>query len=350
MDMKTNKAKLSVLMLAMVSVMSLAGSVTGTLAWYQYSTRATAGFIGSSKSVTKNLQISTDKTTWKSDLTSDELYAAAQKKAGREGKPDTTVGTAFSPITSGAMEKDAALGKLYDEPQYQYESYDKWHEASKTKYITFDLYFRYVQKVNGKEELVSRDVTLTDLTIEGIGDNGTDLSSTIRVHFSSEKTNALASKLGKDTLTGGKLDLNGDGKFDTKNRYEWETDKGDLIYGDNGENGENNIQKAYKSTVEKSNEGTVTGLLSEVDTTGDLKGGIALCTTQASTETETGTTTLTPAEPQKLTVTIWLEGWQKIGEDTKASEGVNPKNAAMWADDLFKKGIFHVGMQFGCNA
>lgn len=339
MDMKTNKAKLSVLMLAMVSVMSLAGSVTGTLAWYQYSTRATAGFIGHSKSVTKNLQISTDKTTWKSDLTSNELYVAAKASTKTED-----VGTAFSPITSGAMEQDAALGELYDEPQYQYAGYNTWHKASKTKYITFDLYFRYVQKVNGKEELVSRDVTLTDLTIEGIRDNGTDLSSTIRVHFSSEKTNALASKLGKDTLTGGKLDLNGDGKFDTQNRYEWETDNAPLVYGDSGS------QKAYKSTVEKSNEGTVTGLLSEVDTNGDINGGIALCTTQASTETETGTTTLTPAEPQKLTVTIWLEGWQKIGEDTEASEGVNAKNAAMWDDDFFKKGTFHVGMQFGCDA
>lgn len=344
MDMKTNKAKLSVLMLAIVSVMSLAGSVTGTLAWYQYSTRATAGFIGQSKSVTKNLQISTDKTTWKSDLTSKELFTAAQIKAGSEENPDKTVGTAFSPITSGAMEKNATLGELYDEPQYQYADYKTWHKASKTKYITFDLYFRYVQKVNGKEEFVSRDVTLTDLTIEGEGNKGTDLSSTIRVHFSSEKTNALASKLGKETLTGGNLDLNGDGNFDTEKRYEWEDDNDPLIYGDNG------IQKAYKSTVEKSNEGTVTGLLSEVNNKGDINGGIALCTTQASTATETGTTTLTPAEPQKLTVTIWLEGWQKIGTDTIASEGVNAKNAAMWEDDFFKKGTFHVGMQFGCDA
>lgn len=333
MDMKTNKAKLSVLMLAMVSVMSLAGSVTGTLAWYQYSTRATAGFIGHSKSVTKNLQISTDMKTWKSDLTSTELFAAAQKKAGSEETPDKTVGTAFSPITSGAMEKDAELVKLYDEPQYQYESYDTWHEASKTKYITFDLYFRYLQKVDGVENFESRDVTLTDLTIEGVGDKGTDLTSTIRVHFSSNTAKALVSDSGKDTLTGGMLDLNGDGHFDTKNRYEWETDNDKLTYGDTGS------QKAYSNKV------VTGGLLSEVSNTGDLTGGIPLCTTKATTENETTKTTF-----EKLTVTIWLEGWQKIGEDTEASEGVNGRNAAMWNDDLFKNGTFHVGMQFGCKA
>lgn len=121
--------------------------------------------------------------------------------------------------------------------------------------------------------------------------------------------------------------------FDTKNRYEWEKDKGPVVYGDDGS------QKSYKNIVEKSPEGTVTGLLSEVDTKGDLNGGIALYTTQEGA-----------AEPQMMTVTIWLEGWQKIGDDTKNSENVTTKNAAMWADDLFKNGEFHVGMQFGCEA
>lgn len=334
MDMKTNKAKLSVLLLSVVSVLSLAGSVTGTLAWYQYSTRATAGFIGQSKSVTKNLQISTDMKNWKSDLTSEDLFTAAQIKAGSKETPDTTVGTAFSPITSGAMERNVDWTKLYDEPQYQYDSYDKWHEASKTKYITFDLYFRYLQKVDGKEENVDRNVYLTDLTIEGVGDNGTNLTSTIRVHFSSNTAKALVSESGKKTKTGGNLDLNGDGKFDTMKRYEWETDDGVLTYGDDGS------QKAYSNKVEG-------GLLSGVNTTGDLSGGIALCTTKATTTTENETTKTTF---EKLTVTIWLEGWQKIGTDTAASDGVNAKNAAMWDDDLFKKGTFHVGMQFGCIA
>lgn len=322
--MKTNKAKLSVLMLAMVSVMSLAGSVTGTLAWYQYSTRATAGFIGKSKSVTKNLQISTDMETWKSDLTSADLKAAAKAKTKTED-----VGTALSPITSGAMEKDADFVELYDEPQYQYESYDKWHKASKTKYITFNLYFRYLQKVNGQEENVERDVTLTDLTIEGIGANGTDLTSTIRVHFSSNTAKALASESGSETSTGGMLDLNGDGLFDTKNRYEWETDKKEIVYGDTGS------QKAYDNKV-------TGGLLSEVNKTGDITGGIPLCTTKATKTTTENETTKTTFE--MMTVTIWLEGWQKIGTGTETS------NAAMWNDDLFKNGEFHVGMQFGCKA
>lgn len=323
--MKTNKGKLLVLALSATAFLSLAGSITGTVAWYQYSTRATAGIMGSSKSVTENLQISTDGKKWGSDLKSDAILAAARKKANNQD-----AASAITPITSGNMDKDGTL-KLYDAPQYQYGgSYDNWHTANIKNYLQFDLYFRFIKKVDGKTNYIQRDVKLTDLSITSLGtakDAGKDiLAKAMRVHFSSKATNAdinsLASKDGETTATVGNLDLNNDGDLDTSNKYEWEKENEIINYGTGS-------QTAYSA-----DDKTGTALLAATDNKGDLTGGKTIATTLTKEEHGENDTS-------KVTVTIWFEGWQKLTD--------NEKETAMWTDDLIKDTTFRIGMQFGCD-
>lgn len=328
--MKTNKGKLLVLALSATAFLSLAGSITGTVAWYQYSTRATAGIMGSSKSVTENLQISTDGEHWGSDLKSDAILAAARKKANNQD-----AASAITPITSGNMDKDGTL-KLYDAPQYQYGagSYDNnWHTANIKNYLQFDLYFQFIKKVDGKTNYIQRDVKLTDLSITSLGtakDAGTDvLAKAMRVHFSSKSAtnagiNSLASKDGDTTTTEGKLDLNNDGNLDTSDKYEWEKENEIINYGTGS-------QTAYSA-----DDKTGTALLAATDNKGDLTGGKTIATTLTKKELDK-----TETDTSKVTVTIWFEGWQKLTDKENVT--------AMWTYDLIKDTTFRIGMQFGCD-
>lgn len=332
--MKINKNKFLVLTLSSAALFSLVGSITGTFAWYQYSTRATAGIIGSSQAVTKNLQISTDGTNWVSDLKSTDIYNAAKTKTGNEH-----VGEEIQPLTSGDIEKDGKLTALYDAPTYQnFGDYSKWKNelgTGYTKYLTFDLYFRFTQNINSEESYTAKDVKLIDLTILGYDEDGEtengDLAKALRVHFSNvdpkateenpgDSVFALASKEGGKTATVGTLDLNGDGKADTSDRYEWETTGTAGSYG-KGE------QVCY----------TKDELLGSVQDGGTIKDGVVLTTTKAGTKANKDT-----GASNKVTVTIWLEGWQKVGEEGSTS--------ATWSEDTFKNSIFKVGMQFACDA
>lgn len=325
--MKINKNKFLILTLSSAALFSLVGTVTGTVAWYQYSTRATAGIIGSSKAVTKNLQISTDGTNWVSDLKSTDIYEAAVAKTG-----NSKAGEEIQPLTSGNIEKDGKLAALYDAPTYQnFGDYSKWKNeltSGYSKFLTFDLYFRYTQKIDDEEEYTAKDVKLIDLTILGANeelDDGKDedLAKAIRVHFSNVDTEdednsiyALASKEGVTTQTSGSLDLNGDGKDDTSDRYEWETEGTAGTYG-YGE------QECY----------TKADLLGTSATGGKIDGGVTLTTTKVGTKKNSDT-----GASNKVTVTIWVEGWQPVN------------SKATWSEDTFKNSTFSVGMQFACDA
>lgn len=83
-----------------VAGMSLVGSIFGTVAWYQYSTRATASIMGSDAAVSENLQITlgngTTDANWKADLTRNDIYNYMKDTAGTDMafavKPCTNVG------------------------------------------------------------------------------------------------------------------------------------------------------------------------------------------------------------------------------------------------------------------
>ena len=240
--MKLNKNKIIVSALALVIGTSLAGSVTGTLAWYQYSTRANVSFIGQSSGISGNLQMrfaseSNDNTAWRTRITWQEM--AAELVANNHNYAKNIV-----PMTYGQMSRDEALPvKGYVQPKYLEPTMANWYEADEQNYAQFELQLRYNER-DGKEEgqqgqekdekNIERKVYLSKLLIQQDAFNGTksDLSNAIRVHVSSsykemDRTDAqnpvlgqaqfknkLISKNGGATLTEGKLDLDGDGKND----------------------------------------------------------------------------------------------------------------------------------------
>lgn len=236
--MKTRKTKLAAIMLSSARGLAFIGSIGGTIAWYQYSTLATAAVSGSSAKCTENLQVAVgtgEGLTFKSSLTTNDISAYLQNTRADADKKTVTV---LKPVTAGNQEKDATLNALKSNPVYQHGPYADWEDAVNTDYVTFPLTFRVLDidgnSSNSSNTLLDRasKLGLSDITIEGKDADGnnaegkTDISSAIRVHFSSkdgdDDVNRLVSKDGGETVTHGPLDLNGDGDVDTMAKYEWD--------------------------------------------------------------------------------------------------------------------------------
>lgn len=244
--MKTRKTKLAAIMLSSARGLAFIGSIGGTIAWYQYSTLATAAVSGSSAKCTENLQVAVgtgEGLTFKSSLTTNDISDYLQNTRAEADKETVTV---LKPVTAGNQKKDATLNGLKSNPVYQHGPYADWEDAVNTDYVTFPLTFRVLDiDGNSGDTLLDRDskLGLSDITIEGKDAAGNeaegkaDISSAIRVHFSSkdgdDDVNRLVSKDGSETVTHGPLDLNDDGDVDTMAKYEW--DQGTAIdYGSAG--------------------------------------------------------------------------------------------------------------------
>ena len=100
--MKLNK-KMIIPAFALLAGASLVGSISGTIAWYQYSTRANVAYIGSSAGTIGNLQVRINDGTdrgWDTQISyldvSDYLYAQG-------------LGQKVEPVTPGALEKNDSL-------------------------------------------------------------------------------------------------------------------------------------------------------------------------------------------------------------------------------------------------
>ncbi len=229
--MKANKK----IILAVGSVMtaaSLVGSIAGSVAWYQYSTRATMSYTGTSVHNSENIQISLDKTNWKGDLSISDINTYLTTTLGRDG-------TGLRPVTTSEQAKDEKLNTLYKNPIYQYNEINQWGKASVDKdYITIPLYFR-VLDVNGasSSRFIAKDIYLSDVTmVEKVTSGKKDISNALRVQIHTDTQNRLISKQGNSVETHGKLDLNGDGLNDKSVGYEWETTH-ELDYGMTPTNG-----------------------------------------------------------------------------------------------------------------
>ena len=236
--MKTRKTKLAAIMLSSARGLAFIGSIGGTIAWYQYSTLATAAVSGSSAKCTENLQVAVgtgEGLTFKSSLTTNDISDYLQNTRAEADKETVTV---LKPVTAGNQDKNATLNGLKSNPVYQHGPYADWEDAVNTDYVTFPLTFRVLDidgnSSNSSNTLLNRasKLGLSDITIEGKDVDGnnaegkTDISSAIRVHFSSkdgdDDVNRLVSKDGGETVTHGPLDLNGDGDVDTMAKYEWD--------------------------------------------------------------------------------------------------------------------------------
>ena len=327
------KKKIIVSALTLIAGFGLAGSVTSTIAWYQYSTRTNGALVGVSGGVKGNLQMrfiqenQGDDEGWTNKITKEQMAAFVGQKD-------------IVPITSGNLAKDAALPSFfYRNPICGHASQESWKQAQTTNYISIPLELRFVETdAAGNTKNLAKNVYLSDLYLEKDANSVTtgDISSALRLHVASysevtpsSKTFHLISKNGGTTATCGYLDLDGDGNDDVdygndkSAKYGFTSGTGTKIsYG-----GTNSQQVSYSATVDAPSEG-ISPVIADFEN--DKKEASKLLGS-----------TLTDEDSGKylaVVLTIWVEGWAKL------PEGNNAK--AIWDIEEFGKSTFDIGFEF----
>ena len=357
--MKTSK-KIIIPFFSTVVGLSLAAGIGGAFAWYQYNSQTTASFIGSSVADTGVLQIG-----WKETVNNQEVM--------RWGKDYVKTGNAAKllPVTFGQLGANNALPeKAYTYPEAGCGTgyANRWVEATKgEQYSEMELYMRALvpdpaapgDAENGIAEgykLAERNVFLSDFVCETVTENK-DIAGALRIHIAPEGQNARL--LSRDAHNYnpsadpvvdnrlnlfGPLDLDQDGATDkaVKTAFKdladygtWDDDddpstpevaryaEGDeIIYGNPGDKQE-------------------TEALSAIQQARDADGKMPV-STDANFSKKILTTSTSGAV--KVTVTIWLEGWEYLKKSATAnSQEWNPKytaDAEVKVGLQFDSGIF----------
>lgn len=312
--MKMNKIIIPAAMLA-VGV-ALIGSVSSTLAWYQYSTKAQAAYIGTSVGETENLEIKVkDGEGWKwvSRADSGDINNLLAENVGSHILP---VSPAVAAADGNLDEDDALPSQFYNSVETGVSGIDTYgsRRADVANYVQFTLNVRY-NKNGGfpAKKIMLNDLTITDAAGQSNAEG--DLYKAVRVHFSTSSNKYLFlrddansnEKVATDTF--GKLDTDNSGTYDTEWGYEWESPV-DAIYGVN-----NSTQTALNTKFNG-----------------------------AFSNKELGRTISSDGDGLAITVTIWIEGWQKLS-GTKATNKDNG-NGAIWDPTIYNNKQFKVGMRF----
>lgn len=322
--MKMNKIIIPVLAIAMGA--ALVGSVSSTLAWYQYSTKAQAAYIGTSVGQSENLEIQKKDTKWASNLPSSEV----EKLAGADIAPKSLIPVTPGISGDGNLGKDDALPAVADfenSIETGVAGYGDQRGDITTNVVQFTLNIHY-KKTDTQESYLAKKLKLVDLTIMENASASTtegDLYKAVRVHFSSGDNHRLYANNGVaadetiTTATFGNLDTGNNGRngdnpiYDKVQGYEWDsTSQQNVIYGI-----ENSQQVAYNSSY-------TDNLNWEIGTLPETEAGLA------------------------VKVTIWLEGWQKLGgiPSGNADRSGEHPTSAMWDPQVYSNKKFNVGMRF----
>lgn len=311
--MKMNKIIIPAAMLA-VGV-ALIGSVSSTLAWYQYSTKAQAAYIGTSAGTSENLQIKKKDGTWASNLTSTDIANLMEAEVGSELTPITPATTG-----NGNLAETAALpGSFYNSVETGVAGAETYggRTATNKNYVQFTLNIRYVEtnysNPNNPYTYANKALKLVDLTIIDESTNA-DLYKAVRVHFSTSAGNNLFMRDSGntekvETATYGKLDTDSDGHYDKGWVYEWDNSAEEIIYGQNS-----SVQTAYNANY------------------------------SAGLNHQIGVLPASVSNGLAVTVTIWLEGWQKLSG--MPADNIENSSSAMWDPTVYANKTFKVGMKF----
>ncbi len=368
------KKKVIISALALTIGAGLAGSITSTAAWYQYSTRTNAAYIGASGGATGNLNMRIRK----DGLAADEGWTTFLAKETLENYVQSQgYGTNIQPVTPGALDKDSALTsdasglKMYSNPVPGRAAYESWNRASVKNYIVIPLQLRYVSQGNSGPENTAVAVYLSDLVLQQrVTDTETnDISEALRFHISSyssadssQKENRLISKKGGTTMTKGKLDLDGDGNPDTarpsaSDKYGFSSDYSSLTeieYGagkqfaytaeqfdEYGVSGRTYYNEEDVLTTESANVYSLIAKSREGKNGDDLIDANLAYDAANGTSKSIGSTVAGSTNFLNVDITIWVEGWQKFSNDSGYS--------SIWSKK-FIGSEFNIGFEFAVNA
>lgn len=308
------KKKIIVPALALLAGVSLAGSITSTVAWYQYSTKTTAAYLGVSGGTSQNLQmrIAKDGQGAEAGWTSRFTYQQIE-----EYLADTDYGAKMNPITTGAFEKTDPVGSFYGNPKAGHVDPAEWKAATKADYVVLPLQLRYIQTNSEGTSQLEKEVSLSDLHIAKHSSSN-DISDAIRVHFSAiqddaaanTRKNFLFSQQGGSIDTHGQLDLDSEPGDDYYFSDKYGFANGTKNYYDYG-SGE---QEAY--AFDSANQQLL------------------------------GKTMATNGKYLNVTVTIWVEGWQELLDLSTA----DPDDKSSVWDVTYIASDFEVGFEMEANA
>ena len=385
--MPINKTKFIVAALITCSTAALVGSVSSTIAWYQYSTRVSAVYLGASAGSKGNLKIRIKGTdNWINDLTYKDVdeYLSVQNK-----------GQLVMPITSGPMSADDAIktndnGEMvfYQNPDggvpVERVDYDNqsWKAADDSMYVSIPLELSFQKEDTDDLSYLEKNVYISDLLIQSDWKNNQeskeDLSSAVRVHISSYQSNdqsqnhsdtainRLISKDGGTVLTEGYLDLDGDGDLDeyvssgpSGANYHFgdedETNRHYTAYGQgtqtsycnkidiqNGSyetlQGETVNEKVYPMVVDSISE---TNILKE-ESFEYVKEGDTNPTSKCIGKTVAFNDMANEAY-LNVVMTIWIEGWEPLPSPTTSNPDAK---SPIWNPSDYIGSMFDVGITF----
>jgi len=382
--MSINKTKFVVAALITCCTAALAGTISSTVAWYQYSTRVSAVYLGASAGSKGNLKLRIKGTnSWTNDLTYKDVedYLLAKNK-----------GQLVTPITSGPMNADDAIktndsGKMvfYQNPDGgvpgEHVRYDNasWKLADDSMYVSIPLELSFQREDKDGLSYLEKDVYISDLLIQGDWKNQDpankkeDLSSAVRVHISTYQSqnsqnttlNRLISKDGGTVLTEGYLDLDGDGDLDEYiasqsgvNYHFGDEDESNHHYTAYGEGVQTSycnkydIQNGSYQTLQEQtvNEKIYPSVVESVPETNILVEESFEYTKEGEQEPTSKCIGQTVAFDDmadeaylNVVMTIWIEGWEPLPSPTTSDPDAK---SPIWNPSDYIGSMFDVGITF----
>lgn len=347
--------KAGVAVMALAIGASIAGSISGTVAWYQYSTRSSIAYQGASVKCTESLQVriydnsgegEAYNSGWKQDLTTTDV--ANYLKSAKVGRTAETVAN-LAPVTSGTLAANTVATSFYKNPIYQYGGAytdgNAWKAASKvTDYVELPLQFRVgdvkgTRTDNDFDGFLAKKLYVTDLTIASTSTGSKrDITDALRLGIDAT-TDVTFSKNGGSVGVAGKLDLNADGEDDKAPHYDWDaTPAADVIYGAAQNATAEQLAaltatstKIEKAVVDNEHPEYATRLYADDSNPRNIVGSHIGVTSADGT-------------PLDVKLRIYLEGWQalKNGDEEDAK--------TLWSDEKFVGATFNLGIRFSAEA
>ena len=373
------KKKIIIPAFALLIGVGLAGSITGTAAWYQYSTKVNGAYVGASGGASGNLNMRIRQDGqgvndgWTTFISKETMKSYLEGKGFAKN---------ILPVTPGNLTKDSDLSLgadgnpvMYANPIAGRAAYENWKKASKQNYIVIPLQLRYVErdgvKENGVDEKnLAKEVFLSDLVLEQPNADASahnDISEALRFHISAYDSSAasptklsrLISKKGGTTVTNGKLDLDGDGNPDVarasdKYGFDEVVDVATPINYGNGQQVSYIAEPAsapisgreyYNEQNVATADGDVYSMIPE-----SREGKIGDDLDDDSLEYDTGASKSIGSTFEgdekflNVDITIWVEGWQKF-------KAIDDEDAysSIW-NKKYIDAAFNIGFEFAINA
>ena len=284
--MKINNKKIIVSTLALAMGAAMAGSISGSVAWYQYSTRATAQMSGTSAGTSRSLKIAT------SDLAKN---SGDWKYNVEQGSKDSLRPSA--PV----IDANGVVTGFKEHPVYQY--FNTWNNADNGDYFSYSLFFQSLDKDGNREAL---PIYLTAYNLNTSADN--TIKEALRVQLVTYNYDGSEWQRGnifnlsnttQTTVVSDYLDLNNNGVVDT-NGFAADDSQG--------------VGTKYSASGATDQYTTVTfdSILANDDDPYAFSGGTSLASTSITANV-------------RIDVKVWLEGWQKLSTagSKQLSEGAN---------------------------